>query len=234
LYERLLIPSPPLKTGLMRMELRTEAAAGSDSIFLLHFLTLIQELCNNGLQSSRTVRFRPICLGMNRMRSYSAVVLGAAAVLVASLLFDAPSLAAQTAAPAPAPQGNARMHHPMPKPTNLQVLPKDISPKELMSIMGGFKKALGVECSFCHVDDPQTHRMNFASDAKPDKNIARTMIRMTEEINGKYVSTIHDPDATPAEKTVTCGTCHRGHMMPVPFVAANAKQGHPSAPGKPE
>lgn len=125
------------------------------------------------------------------------------------------------------------MHH-HPRPTNLQVLPKDISDKQLMNYMHGFKNALGVECSFCHEGNPATHRMNFASDAKPQKNTARTMIRMTEEINAKYLSTVHDPDAAPAQKIVTCGTCHRGHSMPAPFVAANTGEKHPPMPAKPQ
>jgi hypothetical protein len=40
---------------------------------------------------------------------------------------------------------------------------------------------------------------------------------MTQEINAKYMSQIHDPDAAPDQKTVACGTCHRGHSMPVTF-----------------
>jgi hypothetical protein len=111
----------------------------------------------------------------------------------------------------------------MPKPTNLQVLPKDIATPELMSLMRGYTKALGVECEFCHAQDEQTHRLNFASDTKPEKGTARTMMAMTMEINKKYMSTINDPDATPADKTVTCGTCHRGNSMPAQFSAPAAK-----------
>lgn len=108
----------------------------------------------------------------------------------------------------------------MPRPVNLQVLPKDISSADLMKIMHGFTGSLGVQCGFCHEMDPQTHRPNFASDAKPDKGIARTMLRMTHTINQEYISQIHDPDAMPEQKHVTCGTCHRGHSMPEPFVPA--------------
>lgn len=167
------------------------------------------------------------------MRRSSALIYSAALI---SILFLAVSLtavlplAAQTAAPTP--RGHMHMRHKMPRPTNLQVLPKNISDKQLMTIMHGFKSALGVECSFCHAESPATHHLDFASDAKPDKNIARTMIRMTEEINAKYLSTVHDPDATPAEKKVTCGTCHRGHSMPEPFVAKNTGEGHPPMPPK--
>lgn len=151
------------------------------------------------------------------MRFSAALVLGATTALIGAI-----PLAAQT----PPPQSNMRMHHEMPKPTNLQVLPKDIPPQQLMAMMRGYAKALGVECGFCHAEDPQTHRLDFASDAKPDKGIARTMIRMTQEINAKYLSTIQDPDATVADKTVTCGTCHRGHTMPVPFAASGMGE-HP-------
>jgi thioredoxin reductase len=161
---------------------------------------------------------------MDRMRFRFALFLSAA--LAAAL-----PLPAQTAPPAPSGQG--KQHHEMPKPTNLQVLPKDISGRELMDTMRYFTKALGVECEFCHAEDPQTHRLTFALDTKPDKKIARTMIGMTNEINGKYLSTVDDPDATPAEKTVTCGTCHRGHSMPVPFSAASGKEERHSMPAMP-
>lgn len=116
--------------------------------------------------------------------------------------------------------------HEMPRPKNLQVLPKDISGQQLIATMRGFTKALGVECSFCHAEDPQTHRPDFASDAKPQKTTARTMMRMTEEINSKYLSTVNDPDAAPDQKTVTCGTCHRGQSMPEPFHAPAGMEGH--------
>ncbi len=105
----------------------------------------------------------------------------------------------------------------MPKPVNLKVLPKDIAPEELIKIMRGFGGQLGVQCTFCHVGNPETRQMDFASDEKPTKNIARTMMVMTNEINGKYLSQIQDPDATPAQKMVSCGTCHRGKSMPAVY-----------------
>lgn len=163
---------------------------------------------------------------MNRSCLHFALFLSAA-FGVALPLF------AQTAAP---PASGQAYQMQIPKPTNLQVLPKDISTRDLMTLMFGYGKALGVECGFCHAVDPQTHRPDFASDAKPDKEIARTMMRMTQEINSKYLSTVNDPDATPAEKTVACGTCHRGKTMPAPFVpAAGSQQGQMhEMPAKPE
>jgi len=141
-----------------------------------------------------------------------------AGLICATLTLAALPLAGQDATPPSGAQAPAR--RPMPRPTNLQVLPKDISSPDLMALMRGYTKALGVECEFCHAQDQQTHRLNFASDAKPDKAIARTMISMTQEINGKYLSKVNDPDATAADKTVTCGTCHRGNTMPAPFAAS--------------
>lgn len=163
------------------------------------------------------------------MRIPTAVV-SCAVVLIAGL-----PLAAQTATPSgQAGQTATHRHHPLPKPTNLQVLPKNISPEELIATMKGFTRALGVECTFCHAEDPKTRRPNFALDTKPDKAIARTMISMTQEINAKYLSTVNDPDATPAEKTVTCGTCHRGNSMPAPFVATEKEHTPMAPPAKPE
>ncbi len=128
----------------------------------------------------------------------------------------------------------ARPRRPLPKPVNLKVLPKDTSPEELRNIMRGFTGYLGVECNFCHAANPAGQRgLDFASDAKEDKNIARTMIAMTRTINEQYMSQVHDPDAMPEDKQVTCGTCHRGHSMPEHFVPPPEQHHHPpqGAPG---
>lgn len=109
-------------------------------------------------------------------------------------------------------------HRAFPKPTNLKVLPKDISPEDLHKIMHGIAGSLGVECKFCHEVNAQTHKPNFASDAKPEKQTARIMMQMTRTINHDYMAQIHDPDAQPEDQHVTCGTCHRGHKMPEHFV----------------
>jgi hypothetical protein len=146
-------------------------------------------------------------------------------------------LTAQTAAssdPPAAAQSATHPRRPMPKPTNLQVLPKDISGPDLIALMRGYTKALGVECEFCHAAGAKPRQLNFASDAKPEKATARTMITMTQDINAKYLATVNDPDATPAEKTVTCGTCHRGRSMPAPFAPSATDGQHPAAPPKSE
>jgi len=85
-----------------------------------------------------------------------------------------------------------------PPPKNLKIL----KPEEVGPAMRSFTIALGVNCFYCHVQGGDR-----ASDANPKKDIARMMISMAHDINGKF------PDA--AEKThVTCYTCHRGKTEP--------------------
>lgn len=100
------------------------------------------------------------------------------------------------------------------KATNLKVLPKDISHEDLDKVMDGFKVALGVKCNFCHAasqTDPK--RMDFASDAKHEKEIARDMMRMTNKINKKYFH-IKDAADIKAVLAVSCYTCHNGNAHP--------------------
>jgi hypothetical protein len=135
---------------------------------------------------------------------------------------------------APESQNGARQRRPLTKPVNLKVLPKDIAPEDLIRIMRGYAGALGVECNFCHAANPQTHKLDFPSDAKDDKGIARTMIAMTRTINEQYMSQVHDPDAMPADTHVTCGTCHRGHSMPEHFTPAPEQHHRPQAGAVPQ
>jgi hypothetical protein len=143
------------------------------------------------------------------------------AAAIISLPVLSPSvLLGQQAAP-PSAQAPRRA---FPRPTNLQVLPKDISTEDLIKTMRGFTQQLGVRCTFCHAEDAATHHPDFASDAKPQKTSARIMMRMTHEINTKYLAQIQDPDAMPEMKTVSCGTCHRGHSMPEIFTPPAPEQ----------
>ena len=93
-----------------------------------------------------------------------------------------------------------------PAPKNLKLLqPSDIRP-----MMGAFRTALGVQCTYCHVQGA------FDSDENPKKEIARHMITMVREINAKF------PDG---KEHVTCYTCHRGATEP----ATNAPAATPAA-----
>jgi hypothetical protein len=73
-----------------------------------------------------------------------------------------------------------------------QSITKNISHDDLDAIMDQFKAALNVKCDFCHSprkDDPK--KMDFASDEKPEKEIARDMLRMTARlIRNSFISRV--------------------------------------------
>ena len=97
---------------------------------------------------------------------------------------------------------------------NLKVLPKNISAKDLQRIMvDEFNEGLGVGCGFCHAEKPGSHSLDYASDAKPEKNIARMMIKMTLGLNKKFFQ-VHKPAIGDPALAVTCMTCHRGQPHP--------------------
>jgi hypothetical protein len=103
------------------------------------------------------------------------------------------------------------------RPVNLQVLPKDTAPATLGKLMKRFEKELGVSCSHCHVEDPQTQKLDYASDDNPAKQTARLMIAMLDEINGKYLAQLGGDRRYSVP--VTCGSCHQGQSSPPVFEA---------------
>ena len=98
---------------------------------------------------------------------------------------------------------------------NFKVLPKDISHDDLEKTMDSWKTALGVKCNFCHAQsaDTSNHHLDFASDAKPEKNTARYMYKMCARINKKFFGSNKDANGT-LVPTITCITCHRGNPNP--------------------
>jgi len=155
------------------------------------------------------------------------------ATLAALLTFAlAPALYAQTPAPTPADASAPQLprpHRPRPKPTNLQVLPKDLTGDEVVAIMHKFEDQLGVDCDYCHAKNtankPGVGHLDFSSDDNPMKDRARTMIRMADDINERFLVQLKTP---PAGQKVSCGTCHRGNAKPLPFVPAPDND-HPQA-----
>ena len=151
--------------------------------------------------------------------------------LPAALLFTASfaitTLAQEPVAPASSTPAEHHEHPPVPAPKNLQVLPKTLSGEQVHQIMHQWEAALGTECGHCHAVDPTMKgpngrpALNYADDSKPEKATARLMVRMTQEINTQFISKLEDSDAH-----VTCGTCHRGHVMPQPFVAPPEHEHH--------
>jgi hypothetical protein len=98
--------------------------------------------------------------------------------------------------------------------TNLKVLPKDIDQRTLVNTMRGFAQALGVRCVHCHVGraDQPLDSVNFASDDKRPKRVARVMMDMVMHINGEHLAEVTDRPAPRVE--VRCATCHRGLARP--------------------
>jgi hypothetical protein len=96
--------------------------------------------------------------------------------------------------------------------TNLQVLPKDVPKRELVASMRGFASDLGVRCAHCHVGPDNLEGMDFASDEKRSKRVAREMLRMVSLIEATVVKLPgHEHESHPA---VTCYNCHRGLKRP--------------------
>jgi hypothetical protein len=154
-----------------------------------------------------------------------------------SLLFSAVAVAAfsvATVASAQAPEGQQppagdaqAHHHEAPPPTNLKVLPKTMTGEQVHELMHKWAGELGTECTTCHATDPNRKMpngrpaINFADDSKPEKNTARLMYQMVEDINKNYVGKL-DNGGPP----VSCGTCHRGHVEPPLFVAPKEDHDH--------
>ncbi len=88
---------------------------------------------------------------------------------------------------------------------NIQTL-KGIPADELIPAMQFITYSLGVECSYCHVEN------TFEKDDKKPKQTARKMMQMMRAI---------DRENFDAKQMVTCYSCHRGAPKPIatPVVA---------------
>ena len=109
--------------------------------------------------------------------------------------------------------------------TNLKVLPKNISKRELESTMRGFTFALGVRCDHCHVEKKAPEKgLDFPADDQDAKKTARVMLQMVAAVNHDYISkVIKAPPDTPAIE-VQCVTCHHGLTQPQPLSIASLQQ----------
>ena len=148
------------------------------------------------------------------MRACRLALTIAAATVLASVFFLTSRnsvVAAQAAAPTPPRE--------YPAPTNLKVLPHNLTGQQVHEIMQTWAGELGARCTTCHVVDKTKTSpdgkpvIDFANDHKEEKQTARIMVKMVEQINADYIAKI-DSSGTP----VSCGTCHRGELSPDPFV----------------
>jgi hypothetical protein len=114
--------------------------------------------------------------------------------LILSLVLSVPLLAQQ--------QGG-RGATPAPAAKNLKVLAANT---DIPFVMQSFNEALGVQCTYCHVQG------DFAADTNPKKETARKMIAMARLIDTSFPSGVGVfPDGY---HEVDCLTCHRGNVKP--------------------
>jgi len=91
-------------------------------------------------------------------------------------------------------------------PANFKNLKLLTAKANVMLVMRGFNEALGVQCTYCHVQG------DFTSDDNPKKDMARKMIGMVRRIDDSFPSTVGDYPLGYQE--VDCLTCHRGTTKP--------------------
>ena len=71
----------------------------------------------------------------------------------------------------------------------------------------GYSRALGVACTYCHVEQ------DFSSDDKRPKRAAREMAYMHKAINDQ-LQKMQNLDLKPEQRFINCTTCHRGAINP--------------------
>lgn len=164
------------------------------------------------------------------MKPASPILPAAAVAVLAAAVFASASVAQAAQTPQEPPAG-ARPMRSYPAPTNLQVLPKNLTGQQVHEVMETWAGSLGVHCDTCHAADPNNlgpsgrPRLKFPDDSKPEKSTARLMYKMMQNINENYVSMVTGADGKEAQP-VTCGTCHRGHLRPEAFVVPREER-HP-------
>ncbi len=80
----------------------------------------------------------------------------------------------------------------------------DLPVSQFIPVMNYFAASLGRRCNFCHVNN--NGQWDYASDAKPEKNTAREMIKMVLDLHKQNF---------PGASEISCYTCHRGQNNPV-------------------
>lgn len=130
--------------------------------------------------------------------------------LVVLVLFVMSCVAVRQQNPVPAKSPQKRFK-------NLKVLPPDISHDDLVVTMRAWTASLGVSsCDHCHLRIAASPRpgvdgkIDFVSDAKREKAVARLMFKMTRLANADYISRVAQPSAS-----ITCYTCHQGRIEPM-------------------
>jgi hypothetical protein len=88
---------------------------------------------------------------------------------------------------------------------NIRLL-KNLEAGRIPGVMGTWSNVLGVTCKHCHVID------QWEKEDRPEKQIARDMAQMVNEINTNLLKNIKNLDSP--EPRIGCWTCHRGKLIP--------------------
>ncbi len=122
-----------------------------------------------------------------------------------------------------------------PGPKNLKILPKNIDHAALINIMHGYCQALGYECGSCHAAAADGKGLDFASDAKPEKEAARHMMKMVMKLNKKFfkVKGSFADNFVNAKYEVSCYTCHHGSEHPAMEAPVSKEHRMPPPPPPP-
>ncbi len=162
------------------------------------------------------------------MKSPSMLLLAFATIPAYAILFTFMPIS-KSQQPASSPSAPAITY---PAPTNLQVLPKNLTGAQVREIMEGWENDLGAECSTCHVRNSNDigpngrPRFNYADDSKQEKRTSRVMYTMVDTINTNFVSKVPNSGIP-----VGCGTCHRGQLGPEPYTSVDSQKSTvPAAP----
>src|SRR5437588_102430 len=110
---------------------------------------------------------------------------------------------------------------------NIKVL-TGLPDSQLIPVMNYFAASMGRRCNFCHVNNQG--QWDYPSDAKPEKNQAREMIKLVLDTNKTLDRLKLDP--------VACYTCHRGRntpqsLPPLPLPVPSPPPGNQSGAGGP-
>ena len=109
---------------------------------------------------------------------------------------------------------------------NIKVL-TGMPQSQLIPVMNFFAASMGRRCNFCHVN--KNGQWDYVSDEKPEKDMAREMIKMVLDVNKTTFK---------GSLEVSCFTCHRGRNQPqsIPFLPLplpSPPPGNPVGPGSP-
>ena len=171
------------------------------------------------------------------MRSATGKLVFVCSLLAGAVAFVAAAPDEQGAPPpgqGPGPGAGGRGGGPL---ENIKVLPKEWSRPQVQQLMQTFVESLGVAapagegCGHCHAVDPnapppQAGRgptLAWASDEKPEKDIARKMIQMTVALNAESMKGLGD---VAVKEKISCFTCHQGNKKPVVAPAAGWARGN--------